>query len=194
MRKYLFLAAAFMLPAAILISCNNTAPASTASTTNTTPEDLVKRGEYLVTTMGCNDCHSPKRMGPNGPELIPELLLSGHHAETPIPKADLTSVKNGYLVMSPDLTAAYGPWGTSYAANLTSDSTGIGLWTETQFATALKKGKAKGLDSNRMLLPPMPWTNFVNIKDEDLKAMFAYLKATKAVKNVVPPPVPPTQP
>jgi hypothetical protein len=133
-------------------------------------------------------------MGANGPELVPELLLSGYQAESPVPKPDLTSVKNGYLVMSPDLTAAYGPWGISYAANLTSDSTGIGLWTEAQFAIALKKGKAKGLDSNRMLLPPMPWTNFVNIKDEDLKAMFAYLKATKPVKNVVPPPVPPTQP
>jgi hypothetical protein len=55
-----------------------------------------------------------------------------------------------------------------------------------QFKKALSEGKYKGLDGNRMLLPHMPWQNYRNIKDEDLKAVFAFLKSTKPVKNVVP--------
>lgn len=56
---------------------------------------------------------------------------------------------------------------------------------------ALRKGKYKGLENARDLLPPMPWFNFSHLTDEDLKAMFAYLKSTKPVNNVVPPPIPP---
>jgi hypothetical protein len=90
-------------------------------------------------------------------------------------------------------TAVAGPWGVSFSANLTADSTGIGNWTEAQFAIALRQGKSKGLEGNRMLLPPMPWPNYVNLTDADLKAMFTYLKSTKPIKNVVPAPIPPTQ-
>ncbi len=152
-------------------------------------QDLLKRGEYLVTTMGCNDCHTPKRMGPRGPELIPELLLSGYPAERGIPPFDSKLTEQGYAMMVPDLTAAKGPWGISFAANLTPDETGIGSWTEEQFKKALKEGKYKGMDNSRMLLPPMPWFNFVNLSDEDAHAMFAYLKSLKPVKNQVPDPV-----
>lgn len=88
-------------------------------------------------------------------------------------------------------TAAAGPWGVSYAANLTSDETGIGNWTLDQFRKALKEGKYKGLDGARMLLPPMPWPNFIRMTDADVEAIFVYLKSTKPVKNVVPAPIPP---
>jgi hypothetical protein len=37
----------------------------------------------------------------------------------------------------------------------------------------------------------MPWQNYIGMKDEDLKAVFAYLKSTKPVKNVVPSPIAP---
>jgi hypothetical protein len=37
----------------------------------------------------------------------------------------------------------------------------------------------------------MPWQNFAQMKDEDLKAIFAYLKSTNPVRNVVPPAVNP---
>lgn len=83
--------------------------------------------------------------------------------------------------------------GVSFSANLTSDSTGIGGWTEEQFAKALRQGKSKGLDGNRQLLPPMPWPNYITLTDADMKAIFAYLKSTKPVKNVVPAPIPPDQ-
>jgi hypothetical protein len=90
-------------------------------------------------------------------------------------------------------TAAAGPWGVSFAANLTSDESGIGNWTEEQFFKAIREGKSKGMDNTRPLLPPMPWENFKNLTDDDLRAMFAYLKSTKPVRNVVPAPIPPTE-
>ncbi len=155
------------------------------------PEDLVKRGEYLVTTMGCNDCHSPKKMGPNGPELIPELLLSGYPSDRPVVKFTEPMLKEGFGMFYPDLTAAAGPWGVSFAANLTPDPTGIGTWSEEQFKKALTQGKFKGLDGSRMLLPPMPWFNFTKLTDEDSKAIFAYLKSLKPVNNAVPAPIAP---
>lgn len=158
---------------------------------DTSTAAIIERGHYLVTTMGCNDCHSPKRMGPKGPEIIPELLLSGYPADRPIVKFDSKLIKEGFAMLYPDLTGAAGPWGVSFAGNLTPDETGIGNWTEEQFKKALTQGKFKGIDEGRTLLPPMPWQNFVNLKDEDTHAMFLYLKSLKPVKNLVPAPVTP---
>jgi hypothetical protein len=85
-----------------------------------------------------------------------------------------------------DLTAAAGPWGVSFAANLTPDATGLGNWTLDNFVKALKHGKYKGIDAARDLLPPMPWQNFATMSDEDLEAMFEYLKTIRPVNNLVP--------
>lgn len=157
----------------------------------TSHEDLVKRGAYLVEAIGCADCHSPKRMGPKGPEIIPELHLSGYQASGKLPGMEHAAVAKGWMMFNADLTAGVGPWGVSYAANLTSDETGIGNWSKDQFMTAIRKGKYKGLENGRDLLPPMPWQNFARLSDEDLEAMFAYLKSTTPVQNIVPPPVSP---
>jgi hypothetical protein len=154
--------------------------------------EVAARGEYLVGIMGCNDCHSPKLMGPQGPYPDPDRLLSGHSANEPTPPVDTTANK-GWVLFAMDLTAAVGPWGTSYSANLTSDETGIGNWTEEQFKRALTQGLYKGIEGSRPLLPPMPWQNFKNITDEDVHAIFTYLRSTKPVKNVVPAPLPPAQ-
>jgi hypothetical protein len=146
--------------------------------------EKVKRGEYLVSIIGCDDCHSPKRMGPMGPEIIPELRLSGYPSSRPIMKADTSAVNQGWAMFVPDLTSSVGPWGVSFSANLTSDETGIGNWTEENFLRAIREGKYKGLETSRPLLPPMPWFVYKNMKDEDLKSIFAYLKTTKPVENV----------
>jgi hypothetical protein len=177
---------------AMLIACNtnNTSSADAGKTTHS-KEDLIKRGEYLVQITGCNDCHSPKKLGANGPEIIPELMLSGYSSNMPVPKADKDFLSAGFAAFAPDLTAAAGPWGVTFAGNLTPDTTGIGMWTEVQFKKALTQGKFKGLDGGRMLLPPMPWINYTKMADEDVKAIFAYLKSIKPVKNVVPNPVAP---
>lgn len=156
-------------------------------------EELKKRGEYLANTMGCHDCHSPKKMGEQGPELIPELLLSGFQAENQLPEISTDALEKGWILMNQDLTGFAGPWGISYAANLTSDDTGIGTWSYDQFKTALTKGKFKGLENSRMLLPPMPWQNFTTMEEDEIKALFEFLQNTKPVENIVPAPVPPNK-
>lgn len=177
---------------AVLAACQPSESAKTAAVAPVSPDSLVKRGEYLVTTMGCGDCHSPKVMGPQGPEPDPARLLSGHPAEIPIAAVNSATTKD-WVLFNTMSTAAVGPWGVSYSANLTSDSTGIGTWTEEQFARALREGKSKGIATNRMLLPPMPWPNYRNLHDDDLKAIFAYLKSTKPINNLVPAPLAPTE-
>ncbi len=154
-------------------------------------ESQVKWGEHLVMSIGCGDCHTPKKMGPMGPEDDSTLLLSGHPAKMPPPDVDRKAMESKGLVITNDLTAWVGPWGISYSANITSDTTGIGMWSEDQFLYAIRNGKQKGFAGSRMLLPPMPWQSFRNLTGDELKAMFAYLKSTKPVSNMVPPPAPP---
>ena len=173
-----------------LTKCTNQKP-SAQEVNELTSEQLVQRGEYLVTIMGCHDCHSPKNVGPQTFELIPELMLSGYSNNHPQPEAEVRLISKGMSIFNPDLTASAGPWGISYAANLTSDQTGIGNWTEENFKRALKQGLYKGIEGSRTLLPPMPWLNFQNITDEDVNAIFAFLKSTPPVSNVVPFPIEP---
>lgn len=160
--------------------------------TGLTPEMKIKRGEYLVSIIGCDDCHSPKIFAPDGSfEVDMSRRLSGHPADDQlVPIADKSILKD-YMVFSTDFTTGMGPWGTSYAANLTPDDTGIGNWTEEQFFKAIREGKSKGMDGTRPLLPPMPWFLYKNMSDDDLSSIFAYLKTMQPIKNVVPLPEPP---
>ncbi|MFM9947885.1 MAG: diheme cytochrome c-553, partial [Saprospiraceae bacterium] len=66
-----------------------------------------------------------------------------------------------------------------------------GSWSYEQFKIALTKGKYKGLDNGRPLLPPMPWFNYTAMKEEEIQAIFQYLKSTPPVRNLVPAPIPP---
>lgn len=171
-------------------SCNDT-PSTTTTATGPSKDSLIKRGAYLVLTMGCNDCHSTKRMGAHGPELVPELMLGGHPANMP-PNAKLdTSLTNNWVISAMDFTSFIGPWGTSFAANISSDQTGIGGWTLDRFSKALREGKYNGLEGTRTLLPPMPWPNYIKMNDADLEAIFTYLQSIPPVKNLVPQPIPP---
>ena len=149
-------------------------------------ESQVKWGEHIVTISGCNDCHTPKKMTAQGPMLDSSLLLSGHPAQMPPPDIDRKMVESKGLGVTQTLTSWVGPWGISYAANLTPDSTGIGLWKEEQFIYCLRNGKFKGLADSRPLLPPMPWVQYKFMSDDEMKAVFAYLKSLKPVHNLVP--------
>ena len=191
MRKTNFLLLALVAISCMLINFACTNSQQENPVTEPSPEDVIKHGAYLVAIMGCNDCHSPKQMGPNGPEIIPELMLSGFPADRPILEFKDTLLKSGFATFYPDLTAAAGPWGLNFAANLTPDETGLANWTEEQFKKALTEGKAKGMDNGRMLLPPMPWLNYKDMKDEDIHAVFMYLQSIPAVSNVVPAPIAP---
>jgi hypothetical protein len=147
-------------------------------------------GEHLVTICGCNDCHTPKKMTERGPEPDSSLWLSGHPSAMPAPAVDRADMAKRGLGVTDFLTAWVGPWGTTYAPNLTSDETGIGMWSEQQFITCIREGKLKGL--SRPLLPPMPWQFYKAMTDGELKAIFAYLKSTKPIKNIAPAYEPPT--
>jgi len=199
MKKNVVILCFACLFAIFLLSQCTGKPGDTAAVTpyeNTTPnfggyETQAKWGEHLVTICGCNDCHTPKKMGPMGPELDSTLLLSGHPSSMPAPDVDRKLMESKGNIVTNTLTAWAGPWGISYTGNLTSDETGIGTWQESNFIYAIREGKLKGLANARPLLPPMPWQMYRNMTDDELKAIFAYLKSTKPVKNVVPAPTPP---
>ncbi len=174
---------------AILSSCSQPAPQEKAAVVDSSSVSIT-RGEYLVNTSGCNDCHSPKMMTDKGPVPDPALLLSGHPENLPLPGSD-TATSNHWILFHMGGTAAKGPWGTSFAANLTPDPTGLGNWSEEQFFNAMRKGYYKGIEGGRMLLPLMPWPAYAQMTDEDLRSIFAYLKSLPPVKNIVPAPLPP---
>jgi cytochrome c553 len=166
----------------VLASCGG-APVQQAPTT-------VERGKFLVSLGGCNDCHTPLKMGANGPEPDMTRMLSGHPSAMPMPPAPALPPGPWMVVAAATLTAWSGPWGVSFTANLTPDEeTGIGAWDEKMFMEAMRTGKHLG--GGRDILPPMPWQAIGHLGDDDLKAIFAYLKSIPPVKNQVPDPVPP---
>ena len=150
----------------------------------------VQRGQYIVTTGLCNDCHTPAKMGPNGPEPDMDRLLSGHPENLKVTPMK-GGLPQGWLAMgNMTFTAWQGPWGVSFTANLTPDEhTGIGAWTEEMFIQAMRTGKHQG--AGRDILPPMPWQWIGKYSDDDLKAVYAYLKSIKPIVNRVPVPIPP---
>ena len=181
----------------LFTQCNNKENKDGGETTATTTtafggyESQAKWGEHLLLTGGCGDCHTPKKMGPMGPEDDSTLLLSGHPSQQPLPDVNRLEMQQKGNAVTQTLTGWVGPWGASYAANLTPDSTGIGGWKEEQFIYAIRNGVTKGIAGSRPMLPPMPWRSIRNYSDDELKAMFAYLKTIKPVNNAVPAPQPP---
>jgi mono/diheme cytochrome c family protein len=149
--------------------------------------DPVARGAYLVQTGACADCHTPWKMGPNGPEPDASRSLSGHPESVGQLAVDVPA--GWTMVTAGTGTAFAGPWGVSYAANLTPHETGLGVWSEELFASALRHGKHMG--AGRPILPPMPWASYAQFSDEDVAAIWAYLQTLKPVENVVPDPTPP---
>ena len=164
----------------VLAGCkvDNTAAADSKST------ERVQRGGYLVAAIGCNDCHTPLKMTERGPEPDMTRMLSGHPASmkmTRPPKLDGLWASAGAATN----TAFAGPWGVTFAANLTPDqNSGMGIWTEDMFVRALRTGRHMG--TSRQIMPPMPWQAFKNLNDEDLKSIYAYLRSVPPVSNHVP--------
>ncbi len=187
MKKTITISGMILMAVSLLISgCGTNKKPVVQEAAAPTHEQVVQRGDYLVRTMGCNDCHSPKKMGQQGPEVIPETMLSGYPASRPLQKVNKEALKGGWMLMNMDMTESVGPWGISFAANLTSDQTGIGNWAEDNFKRSVKEGWYKGLEGTRRLLPPMPWQSFGTLSDDDIKAIFEYLMSTKPVSNSVP--------
>jgi mono/diheme cytochrome c family protein len=134
----------------------------TGSAATMTQEDKIARGKYLAIGSSCADCHTPGFFY-GAPDT--NRWLSG--SEIPW----------------------QGPWGVTYARNLTPHpETGLGSWTEDQIVTALKTGHRP---DGSPLLPPMPWQNISNYSDEDLHCLATYLKSIPPVEHKVPDRLPP---
>ena len=165
------------------------ASSSTAAAPAPSSKELIGGGGYLVTVMACNDCHTPYKMGKNGPEPDMSRMLSGHPENMKLPPPPKLQEPWG-MVGAVTNTAWAGPWGVSYTSNITPDqNTGIGVWTEAMFIRAMRTGKHMG--TSRSILPPMPWPWYGQMRDEELKAIFAYLKSIPPIHNRVPDPEPP---
>ena len=183
---FVYLSLVFVSATVLFIGCNKQ-----EVKTEMTEQQFIERGGFLVTSGGCDDCHTPKNFGPKGPEIDMTRRLSGHPAGTTVPPVD-TTLLHQWAYLSHDLTMAVGPWGVTFSANLTSDNeTGIGTWQPEMFIRAIKTGKHLGVAEGRPIFPPMPWQSIARLSDEDLKAMFIYLKSLPAIKNRVPDPLPP---
>lgn len=196
--KKVFVLSVILVVALVLSRCNSRSAENDTQTPSSPVasyggfESQVKWGQHLVTIGACQDCHSPKKMTPMGPDIDSTLMFAGYMGGSPEKEVNRKEMQAKGLAVTRDLTSWIGPWGVSYAANLTSDSTGIGAWREEQFMRALREGKFKGLPDGRPLLPPMPWQMYRNFTDDEIRAIFAYLKSTRPVKNIVPAPVPPS--
>jgi hypothetical protein len=119
-------------------------------------------------------------------------MLSGHPEGLTLPPPPELS-NEWPAVGSASFTAWAGPWGITYTANLTPDeNTGIGIWDEAMFIRTIRDGRHMG--DGRPLQPPMPWPWYAKLTDDDLKAMFAYLKSIPPIVNRVPEYQPPAGP
>lgn len=120
-------------------------------------QSQVDRGRYLVSVIGCTDCHTPGSM-------------TG--------KPDMTRFLAGS-----DIGFQLPGLGTFVPPNLTSDKeTGLGKWTKKQIITAFTKGKDP---QGRQLAPIMPWRNFANLTPADADAIASYLMSLKPIKHQI---------
>lgn len=117
--------------------------------------EQVKHGWYLVRIAQCNDCHTPNN-------------------EQGKPRTDM--MFGGGARMK-------GPWGDVVTPNITPDPSGISHYDEAMFIKTIRTGRASG--GVRQLNPLMPYSYFKNMTDDDLKAIFAYLRTVKPVRHHV---------
>jgi mono/diheme cytochrome c family protein len=81
-----------------------------------------------------------------------------------------------------------GPWGEATSANITPDPSGISYYSEATFITTLRTGYVGARKLNSI----MPFGEFKNLTDDDLKAIFAYLRTVPPIKHRVDNTLPPT--
>ena len=150
------------------------------------------RGKYLVTIMGCNDCHTPWKTTTRGPEPDMTRMLSGHPQDFAVSGPPARSDGPWVWAATGTNTAFAGPWGISFTANLTPDpDTGLGTWSVQTFISALRSGRHEG--QGRPILPPMPYPMIRQATDEDLQAIFSYLQSIPPIRNRVPQPIEPPE-
>lgn len=128
-------------------------------------DPAIERGKYLVTIIGCGDCHTPGNLR-GKPDMA--RFLGGSDVAFEVPGL-----------------------GAFAGSNLTPDkATGIGAWTTAQIVTAVRTGTRP---DGRVLAPPMPWRDFATLSTEDATAIALFLKSIPPVTHLVPGPVAPGQ-
>jgi mono/diheme cytochrome c family protein len=148
-----------------LLGCALAAACVGISTSNATAETQLEHGKYLVTVMGCTDCHTPGS-------------FLGH--------PDMSRFLGGS-----DVGFAIPGMGVFVGRNLTPDNeTGLGKWTREQIITAMTKGERP---DGRILAPIMPYEDFKHLTKADANAIVAYLKSLPPVKHAVPGPFGPNE-
>jgi len=164
------------------------ATSAAAEAASESSEAVLERGEYLIHVGQCHDCHTALMMGPQGPERDMARRLSGHPAELPLdPVPEVSPESPWNFVGYATSTAFVGPWGVSVARNLTpDDETGLGRWSEEQFVRSMREGLHQGQVGGRPILPPMPWENVGKMSEEDLHAVWVYLRSIPAIHNEAP--------
>jgi hypothetical protein len=156
-------------------------------------EEQVQRGKKLVAFGACNDCHTPWTYDPEIGAKVPDMrrMLSGHPEGAPDPAGALG--KDDIAVIGPTFTSFRMPFGVMHTPNLTPDvETGTGTWTEDMFLGIFRKAKHLGGDG-RPVLPPMPWPMTASLPDEDIVAIYAYLRTIPPVRNHVETAQPPAE-
>ena len=189
-----FAVTTLLIAAAIILTAILSTASLRAATGGGAEQDKsvqVARGKYLVDIMGCHDCHTPMKLGPNGPEWDMTRALSGHPESLEMPQAPAQQMP-WMASMASTMTAWNGPWGTSFTRNLTPDKeTGLGDWTVEEFIATMKTGRERG--KGRPVLPPMPVQNLAALTDDDIRSLFAYLQSIKPIKNRTPQPIEPPE-
>ncbi|GAB3179164.1 c-type cytochrome [Telluribacter humicola] len=141
----------------------NTIPQNAPGGKRPDPSDKVAYGRYLVNIGGCRECHTkPDAQG----NKLPGMDFAGGWE---------MGMGNGRVVRT---------------ANLTPDKeTGLGNWSEEAFVARFKayadssfKPAAVG---EKDFQTNMPWIMYANMKEEDLKAIYAYLRSIKPINNKV---------
>ena len=192
LKNPLLFAGAMVMASVMITACMNTK--NDHEQVVMSDQDYILRGKYLVTVGGCNDCHTPKKFTEQGMSLDESRLLSGHPLNDPLPPLDEKALIPGnWVLFNAHNTVALGPWGMSWAKNLTPHETGMKNWEEEVFIKAMQTGKHMGVDAGRPIMPPMPWMNLSSAPAEDLKAIYKYLQSIPPVDNRVPDPISPDE-
>jgi mono/diheme cytochrome c family protein len=138
----------------------NTIPQEAKFVQKPKKSDVLAYGEYMVNAAACYDCHTNQDKG----KFIGEDFAGG--MEFPFP--------DGSVVRAP---------------NITPHATGIGSWTEEQFVERFKQYVDSSYEAPAVksgeFQTVMPWTMYGGMNEEDLKAIYAYLKSVEPVENTV---------
>src|SRR3954466_4112226 len=151
----------FPLLATLLAACTGKYIRPTTQETVGAAPELIARGNYLVNQVSsCGACHTPRVGG---------TFLGGERTDAFLAGGTLfNDVDENYRIV---------------ASNITQDrETGIGAWTDDEILRAVRDGVSRG---GRLLMPPMPFTAWQHMSDDDARAIVAYLRTVPPVKNAV---------